>query len=219
MKDEGKPATLTSALRPSSFIPHPSLWRTFCAIEIPANACSRLTDHINELRRQFPNVRASWARSDKFHLTLKFLGETPKERVESLSNAAARATVSLTPFKLIIESAGAFPPSGPPKVLWLGITDVAGGLTDLQARLEGECEQEGFAKEPRPFHPHLTVARLREPRGARALASLHKQIGFPGFEFSVLELLVIRSELGSAGSKYTTISRHAFTGTAGVPPA
>jgi len=96
MKDERKPVIQSEPLHPSSFIPHPSLWRTFCAIEIPASACSRLTDHINELRRQFPNVRASWTVATSFISRLKSW-ERSKERVESLSNAAARATVSLAP--------------------------------------------------------------------------------------------------------------------------
>jgi 2'-5' RNA ligase len=197
----------------------PELWRTFCAIELSQEVCAQANEHILKMRSAFPNVRARWTRTDKFHLTLKFLGEIPKERVESLSRAAARATVSLTPCKLIIEDAGAFPQSGPPKVLWLGVTDIEGGLTDLHARLEDECEKEGFPKEQRPFHPHLTLARFRESQGTRPLASLHKEIGFAPVEISVRELLVIRSELSDAGSKYTVVSRHVLTGSAGVPPA
>ena len=219
MKDESESAASDTpsslSLPPSSFILHPSTWRTFCAIEIPALACSRLTDHINELRRRFPDVRASWTRNDKFHLTLKFLGAIPRTRVESLSNAAARATVSRKPFKLIIEGAGAFPRSAPPKVLWLGITDVEAALADLYAGLEDECATEGFTKEQRPFHPHLTLARLRGATGARPLASFHREIGFPSVEISVSELLVIHSELSNAGSTYTVVSRHVLTGSAG----
>jgi 2'-5' RNA ligase len=97
-------------------------------------------------------------------------------------------------------------------VLWAGINDSGGGLAELQSRLEDECAKEGFAKESRAFHPHLTLARLKESSGARALSSLHKEIGFAAEDFLVTELLVIRSELGNSGSKYTTVSRHALTG-------
>jgi len=201
-------------------------WRVFCAIEVPQEVRARLTAHIETLRRRFPAVRASWTRDDKFHLTLKFLGEIPQERVENLSIAVTRAASSVAPFKLMIEGAGAFPQNGPPKVLWLGVTDVERGLTVLHTSLEAECVQEGFAKETRPFRSHLTIARIRESYGARALASFHRESGFPAVEFFVSELLVIRSELSSAGSKYTVVSRHDFTGcgdaitgSAGVPPA
>jgi len=219
MKDDRNPEAGRKPLQPESFIPRPSTWRIFCAIELPEPVCRQADDHICKLKSSFPNVRASWTREGKFHLTLKFLGEIPETRVESLSSAAEHATLSRTPFKLIIENAGAFPQSGPPRVLWFGITDVEGGLTDLHARLEDECANQGFKRDERRLHPHLTLARLRDSHGARALASFHKEISFPAVEITVRELLVIRSELSNAGSKYTVVSRHAFTGTAGVPPA
>lgn len=182
--------------------------RVFCAVELPADASARATDHINSLRQQFPNVPASWNRDGKFHLTLKFIGEIPKAQVERLSLAAQRATVNLSPFKVIVTGAGVFPKKGPPKVLWLGIDDPTGQLATLQARLDQECAREGLRKEERAFHPHLTIARLRKPQGARGLAIAHQEMGFAAVEVPVSELLVIRSELGSAGSKYTLISRH-----------
>jgi 2'-5' RNA ligase len=190
----------------------PQLWRVFCAIELPQKVCENALNHINKLRAQFPQVRASWTSSGKFHLTLKFLAEIHPERVEALSTAAALAAASQRPFPLNIEGCGAFPERGPAKVLWAGINDSGGGLAQFQLRLENECAKEGFAKESRAFHPHLTLARLRESRDARSLSSLHKEIGFAAQHFIVSELLVIRSELSSAGSKYTTISRHALTG-------
>ena len=183
-------------------------WRVFCAIELPAGASARATAHIDRLRRQYPHIAASWNRDGKFHLTLKFIGEIPQARVERLSLAAERATRDLSAFNLVITEAGVFPNRGMPKVLWLGINDQDGQLAELQSRLEEECAQEGFSKEERAFHPHLTIARLRKPYGARGLAGAHRQGGFAALEISVSELLVIRSELSSKGSKYTTISRH-----------
>ena len=70
-------------------------------------------------------------------------------------------------------------------------------LAELHARLEEEAAQAGFAKETRAFHPHLTVARLRQADNARALATAHKQMEFDPLEIAVAELLVIRSELSS----------------------
>ncbi len=63
-------------------------------------------------------------------------------------------------------------------------------------------------KESRRFHPHLTIARLRKPEQARTLAAAHKAMEIVPAEIQVSELLVIRSELSSAGSKYTVISRY-----------
>jgi 2'-5' RNA ligase len=198
---------LTPAVHPSSLRPHP-LVRVFCAVELPPQVRARAAEHAARLRNSSTEVRASWPHADNLHLTLKFLGEIAQARVETLSNAASRAARSIQPFDLTLEGAGAFPPSGSPRVIWLGINDFSGELVRLQSLLEDECETAGFAREERPFHPHLTLARIRAPQGARELARLHRETGFAAIEFPITELVVMRSELGPGGSRYTEISRH-----------
>jgi 2'-5' RNA ligase len=181
--------------------------RVFCAIDLPDNVRERLLQHIARLRDEVPQTRASWSR-DNVHLTLKFLGEIPQSRVENLSQAASRSVAGLSPFEVFVEETGAFPQHGPPRVLWIGVTDASGELAELHARLEEECAKAGFAKEERPFHPHLTLARLRKPQGARTLASAHQELGFEPVVVTVSELLVMRSELTNEGSKHSVISKH-----------
>jgi RNA 2',3'-cyclic 3'-phosphodiesterase len=181
-------------------------WRVFCAVALPEGVRAAASAHVARLREAFPGVRASWERPEKMHLTLKFLGEIEVGRVEDLKAAAARAAESCRPFELTLSGAGAFPPHGPPRVLWLGIEDLSGDLARLHGRLEEECAAAGFARESRPFRPHLTLARPREPRDARQLAATHREADFPPQTFSVSELLIIRSQLGPGGSRYTPIS-------------
>ena len=183
-------------------------WRVFGAAALPRDLHDRLTTHINRIRATVPDARASWSHSDNIHLTLKFLGEISLLQVEKLSEAASCSVEDFTPFQIRLEQTGVFPKHGPPRVLWIGVNDLEGKLGELHARLEDEAARLGFAKEPRAFHPHLTLARLRKPQHALALAAAHKQTQFEPVEFTVSELLIIRSELSSAGSKYTTISRH-----------
>ena len=183
-------------------------WRMFCAINLPPELRQRIQDHIERLRETIPEARASWNRDDKLHLTIKFLGDVATDRVANLSLAAERAVAGLKPFKLAAEGSGSFPPRGQPRVLWIGIEDLTERLARLYTRLEEECALEGFAREPRKFHPHLTIARLRNPQHATQLAASHQGLGFEPMEFSVDELVVIRSELSSKGSRYTEISRH-----------
>jgi 2'-5' RNA ligase len=95
-------------------------------------------------------------------------------------------------------------------VLWIGVSDPSGNLSALQQRLEDEYAIEGFEKEDRVFRPHLTIARLRRPEGARRLADAHLQMEFRPSEITLSELIVFRSELSSKGSKYSAISRHEF---------
>lgn len=197
-------------------------YRTFIAIEIPPAIRHDIREHINQLRAAFPDVRASWIREDNMHLTLKFLGNIPVERIPALSDAITEAAHEINPFDLVISGCGTFPPHGRPKVLWIGAGSAGilpassqlltpnpqSPLTSLHATLENHCAAANFAREPRAYHPHLTIARLRESRDARALAEHHKQLSFPPQTFTVSELVVFRSELSSQGSKHTALARH-----------
>ena len=205
--------------------------RTFIAIEIPSDIRRRIEEHIDQLRAALPDVRASWTREDNLHLTLKFLGNVPVPRIPALSNAVAEAAHEIRSLDLTISGCGTFPPQGRPKVVWIGCADVpsashspdagsAGSqpasslstlplaLSSLHAALEDRCAAAGFAREPRPFHPHLTIARLRDSKGSQALAEHHKQFSFPAQTFTVSELVMFRSELSSKGSKHTALARH-----------
>ncbi len=187
-------------------------WRVFCAIELPEALREQIGQHIIGLRSA-TEAKASWSSPDNIHLTLKFLGDVEVERVATVSSAVAAAVSSIEPFKIRVEGVGAFPPRGAPRVLWIGVNDLEGRLAQLHARIEDRFAKAGFAKESRQFHPHLTLARLRKPLGASALAAAHKERPFKPGDLSVSELIVIRSELSSKGSKYTTISRHPLTRT------
>lgn len=183
-------------------------WRIFCAIELPLPTRLRLLSHIDKLKTRAPQAQASWSRESNIHLTLKFLGETPQSLVEKFDSAISRAVRGISPFSLLIAGSGVFPRLRDPRVLWVGISDPEGRLATLHSRIEAESEQEGFAREARQFHPHLTLARLRTREGARDLARAHEEFQFVPEEITVKEVLLIRSELSSAGSKYSTISRH-----------
>lgn len=185
-------------------------WRVFCAIALPSLVREKISEHIRRLREAAPDSSASWSRAENVHLTLKFVGEVSSDRVNNLSEAAANAVVGFSSFEIGIGNTGAFPKQGPPRVLWIGVNDHTERLAELQTKLDAECLRLGFEKEARAFNPHLTIARMRKPQGARALALAHKELGFELTQVRVMELLVIRSELSSQGSKYTVISRHSL---------
>ena len=135
---------------------------------------------------------------------------SPSARVRELSRAAGVAAEGSGPFELTVEEAGTFPPRGAARVLWLGVRDESGSLARLQRRLEEEGEAAGFTREPRAFKPHLTLARLRAPKDAHALSEAHRRSTFGPHAFRVSDLVVMRSELGPGGSRYTPLSRHAL---------
>jgi 2'-5' RNA ligase len=183
-----------------------------------------------------PDVRASFSREDNLHLTLKFLGNVPVADIPKVSDAIARATKSVSPFELTFSDCGSFPQHGRPSVLWigagsagrgpqagspLGVLDIlpagparpataptSSNLDRLYSATEEELAAVEFTRESRPFHPHLTIARLRHSQGARQLAELHKSLGFAPITFAVSQVVVFKSELFKDGSKHTAVSRH-----------
>lgn len=183
-------------------------WRIFCAVELPDYVRAELKDHIYRLRDAVPDVTASWTGVDNIHLTLKFFGNVNVDRIPAISKAAARAVKEFPRFPIEVGQTGVFPKPSRPQVLWIGVNDPSGKLLELQQRLENECAKEGFEKEDRAYRPHLTIARLRKPDGARRLADAHLNMDFKPAEIMVSELMAFRSELSSKGSRYTPVSRH-----------
>ena len=183
-------------------------WRLFVAIELPAILRSRLRDHIDRLRKAVPDARASWAREENLHLTLKFFGNTLVSRVKALSQAIECASKDISPFEVVVGRCGVFPSRGQPRVLWIGIEEQTDSLGKLFQSLEDECARSGFTREERLFRPHLTVARLRQPHDARRLGEVHKELGFDAVSLNVRDICLFRSELRKEGSRYTVIGRH-----------
>lgn len=185
--------------------------RLFCAIPLSPEVRDRAAEHITRLRDRFPQVRASWERTEKLHITLKFFGNVESARTNSLAAAITRAASTINPFNLRIEGAGAFPTHGNPRVLWLGVHDESGTLTSLHQTLEDEYAPLGFKRDDRPFHPHITLARLRQPANTRQFAAQHQETGFPPLELNVNEIILMKSDLGPSGSRYTPLSRHSLS--------
>ena len=185
-------------------------WRTFCAIELPPEVREQLGSHAKRLREAVPAASASWSKPENVHLTLKFFGNVAKERVPRISEAATHVANEFSPFKIRIGGTGVFPRRSRPQVLWIGVEDSSGRLSELQQRLEDAFAHEGFAKEDRGYRPHLTIARLRRPEDARDLAEAHIQGKFSLIEVPVTEFVLFRSQLSPKGSIYTIISEHRF---------
>ncbi|HSD46411.1 MAG TPA: RNA 2',3'-cyclic phosphodiesterase, partial [Pyrinomonadaceae bacterium] len=155
-----------------------------------------------------PEAAASWSRPENIHLTVKFFGNVDQQRVAAISAAASRVVTEFSAIKIEVGKTGVFPRPSRPQVLWIGVDDASGALANLQKQLENEFAREGFSKEERAFRPHLTIARIRKPHDAARLAQTHLEAKFETVELILSELVLMRSELSSQGSKYTAISRH-----------
>ena len=175
--------------------------RTFICIEIPDRIKERIAELQRELRRT--DAQVSWAKPSNIHLTIKFLGDVTRPRIERVIHAVERAASSIAAFEVEVGGAGCFPSPRSPRVLWIGLTGLPDLLKQLHASIEDELYGEGFPRESKRFSPHLTIGRVRAPKNANRLAEELLATGFEPEKFPAREIIVMRSDLKPTGSVYT----------------
>jgi RNA 2',3'-cyclic 3'-phosphodiesterase len=150
------------------------------------------------------------------HLTVKFLGEVAEDRVEAIAGALTGAVARVGAFDAQVEGLGAFPSAARPRVVWAGVTAGAGALGDVAGRVDEALDALGFAREARPFSPHITLGRVRQPGRAPALTeALRGAAERPFGRFRVTRASLMRSELSTRGTRYTELAAASLGGAGG----
>jgi 2'-5' RNA ligase len=183
--------------------------RSFVAIELPAEAKEGLARLRKELERD-EHKFVKWVDPAGVHLTLKFLGNISSNRVTEITEAMKGASQGVSPFHLEISGLGVFPSLRQVRVFWVGIGGEVDTLSRLQQNIDSVLAGLGFAKEERPFVPHLTLARIREGASPVERRSFGEIVGSTIFEdkypVEVEAVRLMRSQLTPAGAIYTCLS-------------
>jgi 2'-5' RNA ligase len=145
--------------------------RLFLAINLPAPVIAAIDEQIAPLRTAAPSLR--WIPAGRWHLTVRFIGEQPLERVPSIRDALDAATVRHGDAPVALGGVGAFPNFRRARVVWLGIAPDP-RLEMLHHDVESACLALGMEPEGRPFRPHLTLARVPAGTGEPALRTLSR---------------------------------------------
>jgi 2'-5' RNA ligase len=137
--------------------------RLFIAVPLPDDAVEAVRSIVDQVRAEPLPAGARdvrWVRLDGLHLTLRFLGPTPEDRLAPTTDAVRMvAAAAAGPIDIELGGAGAFPPAGRPRALWIGITLGDEALGKLASDLDAALAQAGWPSDHRPFRPHLTLAR------------------------------------------------------------
>lgn len=178
--------------------------RCFIAIEIDGAIIEALAGVQQQLRQS--GAAVGWVRPASIHITLKFLGDVAEERLPAIGGELAEIAGHHAPFQMMVTGAGAFPSLRRPRIIWAGISDGAENVAALAQEIETRLEAFGFAREARPFTPHITLGRVKEPVGIGALATLIEQHTADQFGvMPVAQLTLMRSELSPQGARYTAL--------------
>ena len=158
-------------------------------------------------------VPVSWVSERNLHLTLKFLGETPPGRVDELAAGMTEAAREIPPFPLRVEQAGGFPTLRAPRVLWIGIREPLELVGKLHENMENELSAAGFPRDERPYHPHVTVGRVRgrvAPGWGQVYAAAIS--GMTVCTVPVNSYRLYESRLSPSGANYTVLREVPFGG-------
>lgn len=152
-----------------------------------------------------PDARVTWIPEERLHLTLRFIGEVDDSLGERVIGAL-RAPLDVPPFTIGFGALGAFPPKGPPRVIWIGVARGRDAVVRAESAISERLGDLGIPKEDRPYSPHVTLARVRQPAGLRAptlFAGLSPSLG----KRSVDAITLFQSRLSPKGPTYTVLQR------------
>jgi 2'-5' RNA ligase len=171
-----------------------------------ANALAGVAETLARRARD-AGVDVKWVAPVNYHVTLKFLGWTREAAIGAVRDGLDRATRGTPRLSFRTTRLGAFPSLDKASVVWAGIED-GGGLGELAKRIEAAMAELGFVAAGRPYHPHVTLGRLRETRAVKDVVLPLSEQMFGDTRIEAVTLF--ESETKSSGSVYQEFSRIEF---------
>jgi 2'-5' RNA ligase len=189
--------------------------RLFVAIELPDAWKEAVAAYQRRLQERIsidaPRVRLRYVRPEGVHLTLKFLGETPANRLPSIEGALSQAVTTAPNFRLELRRVGSFSDRRAARVVWAGVAGDTDALRLLAERVDTRLASAGFARERRGFMPHLTIARLPDAMSQAerelVVAASNAIALAPQDAMLVGYVSLMRSHLGPGGTRYERLAR------------
>jgi 2'-5' RNA ligase len=194
----------------TSHVNQPEWHRLFVAVPIPDQVKTAIATAQAELKLMALDSGVAWTRAEHVHMTLKFLGNVAADRVNNLAGQMDIACHSFCPLDLRAEQVGAFPDIGFPRVIWIGVADNHGELTQLHKEIELVTSE--FTKEEpeESFTPHATIGRAKRlsARNRELLSELLSKIRDRSFgQWTAGEIQLMRSVLSSQGARHECVAR------------
>lgn len=180
--------------------------RLFTGLSINPSVVERLYDLLRPL---MPKARLQWSPPSNFHVTTKFLGEWPEEKLKLVVDALERMRKP-GPFTIEVERLGVYPNPYSPRVLWAGIR-APQGLAQLAHDTDEALAAVGVPREKRVYSPHITLARIKPDSPVRVVKdALEKYAGMQFGATEEKEFHLYQSRPAAGGSVYEKLSTFAL---------
>jgi RNA 2',3'-cyclic 3'-phosphodiesterase len=178
--------------------------RAFIALHLPPAVKQELGRISGELASRVPPGAVRWVRPEQMHLTVRFLGDTPVERLADIQAAMDATAGQYEPFDVGLDAVGCFPNCKRPRVVWVGLVDdwnkESPQLLSLKKSLDMSLVPLGWEPETKPFRAHLTLGRVKDEHAVR---ESDWTVGVAPLTVAVNAIHLIESELRPTGPVYT----------------
>lgn len=183
--------------------------RLFVALDLPDQVRHAITELIAKLQ---PKSRAArWIKPENLHITLKFIGHVPNEKLSPIQAALSPIHTS-EPVELYFRGVGFFPKEHRPRAFWCGIAS-SPNLAELAANIDRALVPLGIDAETRPFTPHLTLARFKSDEGIREVVQAATDMKSTDFGAATeTNFHLYESLLKSTGAQYNRVASFPFVG-------
>lgn len=178
--------------------------RVFLAIDFPEEIKNLIIRDISSLRKTFPSLK--WIKKTSLHLTLKFLGDTEPIKIAQLNHTLENAFKDIEPFILKTKEYALFPNVRKARLFYLGI-EKSHTLFQCYKIIEEKLRLSDFEKEPREFHPHITLARIKVTHLSEQENTQLTSHSSLKMEVRVNEITLMQSKLLPDGARYTPVQR------------
>lgn len=175
--------------------------RLFVALDLPWEIRERLAMLAGGISG------AKWVNPDNYHITLRFIGETPAHRAEEAD--LALAGVRARGFDLTIGGIGTFHKGGRTTALWAGV-ERSEPLEFLQNKIETALQRAGWEAERKRFQPHVTLARIDNVPEAKLAAFVQANNLFRAQPIAIRHFTLFSSRLGKEQPVYTPEAEYAL---------
>lgn len=182
--------------------------RAFVALEVSEEVRRGLAEVQTSLKKTHAHV--SWVPPENLHISLVFLGNITRNLVAPVAGALDGAAAATRPFSFRVAGLGSFGSRQSPRVIWAGVPDPA-EIRALHDRLTPRLRAIGLTLETREFQAHLTLGRVRSPRGVPDLTQAMEPLAAREFgTVACSAVLLLRSVLWADGARYSELHRAAF---------
>ncbi len=179
--------------------------RLFIGIKIVPSR--KILTHINHLQQSLPDSKIKWVNKENYHITIKFLGETPAYFINSIDLIIRQTLAKTKKFQVLLKGCGYFGKKTP-QTIWLGLQQ-AEILNNIQSSLDKSLKELGFESGSKTFKPHLTIGRVKSLKSITRFSLLIDEISENIYEYiGIGQVELYESILKPSGPEYLHVKQY-----------